>query len=561
MPVYKPFSQSSVWELQKQYYQQLNIAQSWGQNDIPFFATSNPFIADKYARYILDYIERTPEVSLSQPLYIVETGVGHGRFSFLLLERLCQNFMRMPESNSEASHLGKISLEKTTLGEEATIKQFEDSPNLSLAETVHCPFRYIMTDVSENNLTTWKQHPRLQTYIQYGIVDFAYFDVVSLEEPYLELVGTDLSLHLRDKPLLVISNFMLCALPYDLFRISEGHLEHCEIIDIDQEDNPDRNDPKAYLRQLKFQFNYQAIDGHFYTEPLFNQLLQQYSQLIQSATFTFPISVIRLFDYFYRINPEFNWIITDEALSHSSQVEKSHAIVGKIKNGTFSNRVNLHLLELYLQQVNKTVRTPKNPDKRTDTYLIRSTHAQQGFSSLHSSEQNILFADFRAKSYFQLINSFEKSAQPLNIDGVLSLFELSHYDPSLVPIYYHFLLEQASDLKRFQKQQLQVILQECWKHYYDLGEHFDIAFSLGRLMRRLDHPELAIPLLQHSLARTDKSSQNYRCWYLLGKSYQSINNTKAAMDCYQKVLQLHPQHKYAPKRIAALNLIKPKSIS
>jgi|GEM_PF-3422167 len=500
------FSQSPVWELQKKYYQQINIADSWGKEDIPFFATSNPFIANYYAQLIHSFIQDLKAANLSTSINIVETGVGHGRFSFLLLSALSEEF--------------------GTFREQIT-------------------FKYIMTDVSKKNINTWKQHPKLQSFIKQGILDFAFMDVVALNEPILEHRGIALSDAIKDQPLILVSNFMLCALPYDLFRVENKKLQHCqmEISKVNTTDNTENGDPKAILKNMHFDFKYQTIQPDFYNDPKLNQVLAEYPKQISQGTFTFPLHVIKLFDYFHKYCSDILWLITDEAIVKRSQLEKNQAIVGKIKNGTFSNQVNLHALKLYTQSEEMALYHPLNPNKNTDTYILLSKQKSWPNTLTFFSQQG---NQFRAKSYFQLISSLQQSQTKLDIDGLLALFELGNNDPLIIRLFYQDLLELSLNTKGFRNRYLQKALINCWHNYYAIGEMFDMSFAIGKLLRRLGNPAEAVSILTAGLKQ---DSHNYKAWYILGKSYQSLNSLEQAEQCFKEVLNLNPDHKYAQKRL------------
>ena len=83
------FSKSGLWQAQRSYYDQQGV-DAW-TDEVPFYVTSNPVIADKYARvtarFFQDWVNRFPE-SAGQTFYIIELGAGTGQFSFYYLKRI-----------------------------------------------------------------------------------------------------------------------------------------------------------------------------------------------------------------------------------------------------------------------------------------------------------------------------------------------------------------------------------------------------------------------------------------------------------------------------------------
>ena len=175
------FSKSKLWESQKDYYKSLVVSDAWGKDIIPFFNTSNNFIANKYAKIIKNILDNTTET-----LYILELGSGHGRFAYLLQKALNDIYKNQPK-----------------------------------------PYKYIMTDISQKNIDTWKKHPMMQQFIKEDILDFALFDISLVDDNILEFKNRPLSSVIKGKNLLVISNFVTSALAFDIFYIQKNKIYEC----------------------------------------------------------------------------------------------------------------------------------------------------------------------------------------------------------------------------------------------------------------------------------------------------------------------------------------------
>ena len=71
-----PLKESQLWEAQRDFFDKQGI-HAWKQ--VPFFVTSNTFIAERYARLILAYLQdiRTlPSFNPNESVYIVELGTA-----------------------------------------------------------------------------------------------------------------------------------------------------------------------------------------------------------------------------------------------------------------------------------------------------------------------------------------------------------------------------------------------------------------------------------------------------------------------------------------------------
>ncbi len=138
----KPLSRSLLWQLQRRFFEQHGI-DAWRQAIVPHYVTSNPFIADAYARVLFGFLRDwqagspTP-LDPSRPVYLIELGAGSGRFAFHFL----QSFLRAYRHSS----LGR---QRVT---------------------------YVMTDFAARTLDFWQTHPSLQPLVAQGLLDFAHFD-------------------------------------------------------------------------------------------------------------------------------------------------------------------------------------------------------------------------------------------------------------------------------------------------------------------------------------------------------------------------------------------------
>ena len=125
----KKFSESCLWALQREYFHTEGI-DAW-VNQVPFYVTSNPFLANCYAHIIVrlaqDWIRKHPGAE-QEPFYILELGTGSGRLSYYIMKK---------------------------------IEKLQQQLRLE-----HIKFRYIMTDFTESNLKYWDSHPALQHFLE-----------------------------------------------------------------------------------------------------------------------------------------------------------------------------------------------------------------------------------------------------------------------------------------------------------------------------------------------------------------------------------------------------------
>jgi hypothetical protein len=83
----------------------------------------------------------------------------------------------------------------------------------------------VLTDIAEATVAGWSAHPRLRARARAGEIDRACFDVLD-DRPLTLLDGGEaLTREATAAPIVVIANYVLDALPCDVFRVRGGQLE------------------------------------------------------------------------------------------------------------------------------------------------------------------------------------------------------------------------------------------------------------------------------------------------------------------------------------------------
>jgi len=177
-------SQTNLWQKQGDFYQKQGI-NAWN-GKVPFYATSNPSIANSYAHIIVTFMQelKAQNKLTEEPIYIVEFGCGSGTFSFYLLQRL------------------------------AELKQ-------SLGKLLPA-FVYVMSDIVIDNIEFWEKHEAFQPYINEGLLNFAQFDLA--QDKALKLRRHSIALDEQSKSQYVfIANYLFDTLAHDVYKIKKSH--------------------------------------------------------------------------------------------------------------------------------------------------------------------------------------------------------------------------------------------------------------------------------------------------------------------------------------------------
>src|SRR5262249_17789097 len=160
---------------------------------VPSYITSNPFIAEVYARIVAAFIDdcmgharRGRELSAENPLRIVELGAGTGKFAYLFLRKLT------------------ASLREAGIAPQAV--------------------RYRLTECSEDLLAFWRTNPCLAEFVAAGVLEFELLRVGEEGPPRSSLDRAADAEEAPKNPLVVIANYVFDSLPQDAFIISNGQI-------------------------------------------------------------------------------------------------------------------------------------------------------------------------------------------------------------------------------------------------------------------------------------------------------------------------------------------------
>lgn len=464
-------SHSLIWDLQTAAYHSFG-ANAWSQKGVPSYITSNPFIADKYAQVVLGYIRdgmAAQTIDPSQTLYILDLGAGTGRFgySFLLAFQQLLTFLK----------------------------------NIPLK------FCYVMTDFTEVNIDFWRNHPYLQKSIAEGVLDFALYH--HSDQHPLRLKVQNIRLDNLLNPMVVIANYFFDTIPQDLFRVKKGVLEEGTItLSIpDDSSNLEANDP-AIIMHLIPKFSYFPIKeiSNYYKEPLFNSILAQYADRLNSTTaekevpFYFSVGAYQVVDHFKRMAKKGLLLIAaDQGLCTEEDLQNSREPYIS-KHGSFSIPVNYDALGKYFGYLGgKTFIT----EFREPSFVVTASVLGQD-SDCNFEETALAFRthidDFGPADYFELVTfSDQEWAQP-NLEKMLMLLKLGRWDPSNFNEFFEKIRKEVKIAPEAIKQQLQRIIFKVWEQFYPVSkEEALFVMNLGVLMFEMKCKEDALFFFQKGL--------------------------------------------------------------
>lgn len=501
-----PFSESLLWKLQLNAYKHSG-PRAWK-------ITNNPYIARAYAWQAIAAIrDWGSQLDPQSPLYILEVGAGAGRFSYLFLKEL-----------------------KKLLPVEQKI----------------C---LVISDNVDNYLQFWLKHPKLKPFIEDGSIDFANYDPTRQTDCTLVLSGE----RLKDlaNPLIAITNYFYAALPNDLFRYVEGELyEGYPVLTSSSVTKEELIANPKVMKDVEVMFAAKRIDElpRYPNDHGFDEVLEIFRDCLPDETpFLLPIAAFRTIRNLKTLSANRLFIISGDKGFHTpEELEKNcdhRPIVTDL--GDVNVDVNVYALKLFTQKLEgKIEHYPRPP--RTDYRDILFNHWTIAFNKPGTQSRDqfySLFSEgFTPMECHKLIDKALSGEDTFTIDHVLSLFQLSHYDPQL--LYFFKKLNLKDLVKSLEESKYHVlarVMENVEQNMFWINHEDDqLGYMLAQFFYYLLKFNACEQTLNDLILLAGESAQ-FR--YFLGLSYKESGKLKKAKVEFTRTLELDPNHPYARKHL------------
>jgi tetratricopeptide (TPR) repeat protein len=495
-------SQSILWQLQREYFEKEGVNAWNGQ--VPFFVTSNTFVANCYANLVAsffqDWIRKHPEAS-EKPFYILELGTGTGQLSFYVVKRL---------------------------------KEI-----LSQLQLTKLKFVYVMSDFTHSNIKFFQSHPQLQPFIEEQILDFAIYNME--EEKDIELIHqkTILSTETIHNPLVVFGNYIFDTIAHDCFSADDNVLSEVKVNVTTHQDNM-HNRRVISMDKLNIHFNETIIDGEYYEEPVLNEILQDYRQTLTRSKFLMPISSIRALSRLRKLgNDRLLLISSDKGYSEPAQLHHLNYPHFSF-HGSFSMMVNFHAIGQYF------IKSGGDCLFQTQRKGIKTSLFVSGmqFSDLPETQNaaSRYVEGFSPADYFIIHRYISDTYPTANLDTLASHLVLTQYDPYMYNRLHERILHLLSESDTATLEHLLQSMRRIASNFYYMPGSHDILFEMAYLNQTLKRHEDAANYYQKSIKLFGKK---FGSLYNLAICEYHSGNKKEALKYFKKAKKEGVHSNYA----------------
>lgn len=500
------FSKSAIWTAQREYYDTEGI-EAWAA-DVPFYVTSNPFIAHCYAniaiRFIQDWTKKNLE-SLDEPFYFVELGTGPGQFSYYMLQML----------TALQNRLGLHELK----------------------------LRYIMSDFTAKNIEFWMEHERLQPYVEQGILDFAQLDLERDTQIHLQKSGVTLIQNSVQNPMIIIANYIFDTLRTDIFTIENNKLYESLVSLKTDKNNFQNNKPKNWE---KVEVDHVAVEvnGDYYEDPSYNTVLRDYKLALKETHFLFPIATL---DALKRLETISNGkiLVLSSDKAHSSMEEQEALEYPELAfHGSFSVMANFDAIARAFRNSggDALLQTPREG--------ITTGVFARGLEFSNFPELTLALDEyvegFSPGDYFLLHDQVCNEDKNVKLEVYAALLCMSRWDPYVFELVQERIIELLDEPDYDTLEYLSHNMHKIAKNFYFVPGSDDVFFNIGLFFHEAEKYEEALPYYKESLR---VFGELHVTVYNLAICYYELDFLEKALVLFKRSLELDPKQKDAKEWI------------
>jgi tetratricopeptide (TPR) repeat protein len=489
-------SDSVLWKMQREYFQRAGL-NAWSKGTVPHYVTSNAAFAEACAAVVFGFLCDcfTHDGGETKPVNILELGAGSGRFGYLFLKALSR--LR------------------------------SESPGCA------APFRYIMTDCVDSNVTWYRSHAALQPYVDQGLLEFTPFDVTRDSELRLPAAQETLPPRLNSSAMVVLANYFLDGIPHDVFLVREGRI--FEGLYSLYSDRPKTEiSPGDPLEHLQYDCSFRPVEGRYYNNSLWDDILRRYAREFNDLTLVFPSSALACIDRLLgSCDGRFLLLSTDKG-QHLRDLEGQAGLPGIETHGSISMSVNYHAISEYVAALGGLPMLLSHPHAHINTaaFLLGGDPTEFKHSQFAYRRSIDLFGP---DDFYTLRSSLREQYPYLGLDALVSLIRLSRCDPRILSECLPGLQTHLPTSSVAVKEEVRRLALQSWDNYFYIGEEEDLAFDIARFLYLMECYEDALRLLEQSCRLWGPDTATF---WNMGLCHYSLGQPEAAAEWFRQAYAL-----------------------
>lgn len=487
-------STASIWQRQCDFYAREGTA-AW-YNQVPFYATSNAFIARAYADMMIAFMDDWHAQHGNQLFHIVELGAGSGQFAYLCMQSLAKH---------------------------AQAKDYQ--------------WQYVMTDFDEKLISFWRNHSAFQPFLTHDQLLFAQATAGQQLDQLGEILADS------DGPVMIVANYLFDSLPADIYKVSNEQLFPVAVTVTTDEDNLDEQHQIADFENVTM--HCEASDQPYASD---NVLLEQYRLELLDSYILYPTASIELLDQLKAILPQGMLLLaTDKAYGSAEELDYLEPPELTGHNGCFSMMVNFDCIARYakLHQGSAAISSIRAGIK---TAVFGIGFSLSHLERLRASTQHYL-QQFAPTDYLNMYRNMQKKLDSFSLEEAMSMLALSNWDATVFQRLYKVIFGQLDGADMLTINYLLDHLPVIAAHYYWLEEGEDLLFQIAVVFHTLKKYHQALEYYELSLQYFPGI---FGLYFNMGVCHHHLGQAGLARERFEQALQLDPDNPQTKEWLARL---------
>ena len=512
-----PLSQSVIWRLQRDFYSRRGL-KAWTEDGVPSYITSNPFIAEVYARIVaafmgdcIGHARGGRELSAESPLRIVELGAGTGKFAYLFLRKLT-----------------------ALLQEEGIAPQ---------------AVRYRLTECSEDLLAFWRTNPCLAEFVASGILEFELLRVGDEGAPGSSVDDVADAGEPHKNPLVVIANYVFDSLPQDAFIVSNGQISEALVTT-----STSNSDPAAAPRlgNLQLSFSNAPVPADHYADKSWNSILDGYRNSLPSATVFFPIAALELVQQLGRSSDgRMLLLAADKGLTREDDLslrQGAPELEFHASGQCFSAIVNFDAIARYFWSAGGEAFLPQKRFSNLNLCAFLHHGPEQDFPATRKTCGQAAHS-FGPDDLFTLMDWLDSHLHEVSLAQALAVLRLTRWDATALLRLFPVIAPKLRNANA-ERNDLRDAVRSCRANRYPVSPADNaLAFNCGVILLELRFFAEALELFRISQQELGSSAATS---YNLGLCASGLGRDDEALAFMVEACELDPA--FAPARSARARL-------
>ena len=475
----KPFSESLIWSLNRTYYLDHGV-EAWRDGTVPHQITSNSLVGRTYAELIFSFLKDLSHKGYTQEtLYILELGAGHGRLGFHILIHL-----------------------------ERLIHSYE----FELA-----PYCYILSDIVEENLDFFLEHPQFQDFFKGGKLEVALFDVRHEGAIKLRYSGTSIGPQKHNQSLVAIANYFFDSIPKDLYSIQQQEISECWA-SLTSLINPEDLAVSELLSLIQIDYTLHPVSDSLYPESIFNEMIEDYSQSLENTYFFFPHVGLRCIQNLSQLFGRGLMLLSMDKGFHQIGELANTALPSIVSHGSISFNVNYHAFSTFCEKMGGTSHFPKHSPSHVLLGCMLFLDDGESYTETHNTYNHLVNA-YGPDDFTRVKKMFYKHMEEMNLKELIHFLRMGAFDANLFKKLLPNIKQSSQEISVTDRNQLAQAMLKTWEHYFTLNESEDLAFEIAGLFYALGYYEEALQFFQYSVDQYGHTPDGFYnqalCYYQL----------------------------------------------